>query len=193
MDLGGKINNGVLFQNIKYLIFTLYQNALRREAQGKYEMASLLLYRILEMLSQSRFWRMGIDTEKVKKEQYNALGINPDSLLRKINNIKKKIGDKPLDALPQEISLIMGYIILGVLDDELIKTDNENMLVGRIKEIKGRVISRNVGIFAHGFKFQDKDSYEKFKYTVTEYLMRYCEVEGIDMDEISKESEFISL
>lgn len=186
-------NKSLLFDNIEYLIFMLYQNALRREQQGKYEMASLLLYRILEMMSQSRLWDRGIDTEKVTEEQYSALGMNPECLLQKVNYIKRKIGEKQLEALPSEISLLMGYIILGIIGDSLVKTENENKLIGRIKEIKGRIISRNNGIFAHGFQFQEKEGYEKFKATVMEYLVKYCEIKSINIDEISKKTEFIKL
>ncbi|SHJ07519.1 TIGR02710 family CRISPR-associated CARF protein [Lutispora thermophila] len=186
-------NKGLLFDNIEYIIFMLYQNALRREQQGKYEMASLLLYRILEMMSQSRLWERGIDTEKITEEQYSALGMNPEDLLQKVNYIKRKIGEKQLEALPSEISLLMGYIILGIIRDSLIETENENKLIGKIKEIKGKVISRNNGIFAHGFQFQEKEGYEKFKETVVEYMKKYCETKSISFDEISKELEFIRL
>ncbi|NLM44913.1 MAG: TIGR02710 family CRISPR-associated protein [Clostridiales bacterium] len=186
-------NKRLLFKNIEYLIFMLYQNALRREQQGKYEMASLLLYRILEMMSQSRLWERGIDTEQVTEENYSTLGMEPEVLLQKINYIKKKIEEKPLESLPSEISLLMGYIILGVIRDNLIEAENENKLIRKIRELKGKVISRNNGIFAHGFQFQEKESYEKFKITVMEYLIRYCHIQSINMDEILKEMEFIKL
>jgi len=194
IDLKNKNGNkDLLFSNIEYLIFTLYQNALRRERQGKYEMASLLLYRILEMMSQSRLWEKGIDTKIVTEEHYSALGMNPEVLLQKVNYIKKKIGEELLEVLPSEISLLLGYIILSIIGDRLIEADNEKRLIGKIKEIKGKIISRNNGIFAHGFQFQEKEDYEKFKSTVMEYLMRYCQIQSINMDEISNETEFIKL
>ena len=39
-------DKSIIFNNIGYLIANLYHNAMRREKQEKYEMASLLLYRI---------------------------------------------------------------------------------------------------------------------------------------------------
>ena len=66
-------------------------------------------------------------------------------------------------------------------------------MIRKIRELKGKVISRNNGIFAHGFQFQEKESYEKFKITVMEYLIRYCHIQSINMDEILKEMEFIKL
>ncbi len=42
------------------LALTLYQNARTREMQEKYDMATLLLYRLLEMMSQRRLIRYGI-------------------------------------------------------------------------------------------------------------------------------------
>lgn len=194
MNLGSKdISKKKLYNNIRYMIFTLYQNALRREAQGKYEMASLLLYRILEMISQSRFWERGIDTEKVTEQQYNTLGIDPGELLQRINAIKKKMGEGRMVSLPEEISLVNGYIILGVLSDGLMETKNENMLAGKLKEIRGKARSRNISIFAHGFQFQEKDVYESFKFMVLEYVKKYCEIENINFAKILEEAQYIAL
>lgn len=189
----GDINKNLLFENISYLIFSLYQNALRREAQGKYEMASLLLYRILEMISQSRFWEKGIDTEKITEEQYNALGISPVDLLQRINDIKKKIKEKQMNSLPEKISLINGYIILGVSGDELIKPKRKGDLSDIIKELRGKVSSRNLSIFAHGFQFQQRDCYDKFKETVREYIDRFCQIHCIGIENMIEEAGFIIL
>ncbi len=39
---------------ITSLMFTMYENALRREKEEKYDMATLLFYRLLEMIEQRR-------------------------------------------------------------------------------------------------------------------------------------------
>lgn len=45
------------------LLGSLYANALRREAQGRYDVAALLLYRCLELMSQRRLAGLGIDAD----------------------------------------------------------------------------------------------------------------------------------
>lgn len=46
------------------LLGSLYANALRREEQGRYDVAALLLYRCLELMSQRRLAARGIDADK---------------------------------------------------------------------------------------------------------------------------------
>ena len=48
-------------QRIHSLMFTMFQNALTREAQQKYDMATLLFYRLLEMIEQRRLVSYDID------------------------------------------------------------------------------------------------------------------------------------
>ncbi len=50
------------------LMFTLYQNAFVREKQEKYDMATLLLYRLLEMIEQKRLSNYGLNVSKMKYE-----------------------------------------------------------------------------------------------------------------------------
>lgn len=52
---------------------SLYQNAVRREAQGRYDVAALLLYRCLELMSQRRLALLGIDTAPSKGR---AIGVS---------------------------------------------------------------------------------------------------------------------
>lgn len=46
------------------LMFTMQTNALIREAQKKYDSATLLLYRLLEMIEQRRLSHYNIDVSK---------------------------------------------------------------------------------------------------------------------------------
>jgi CRISPR-associated protein (TIGR02710 family) len=53
---------------------SLYQNALRREQQGRYDIAALLLYRCLELMSQRRLALLGIDTAPAKGK--SSIGVS---------------------------------------------------------------------------------------------------------------------
>ena len=50
---------------IAALMFTMYQNALIREDQEKYDMSTLLFYRLLEMIEQRRLARYGLYVSKM--------------------------------------------------------------------------------------------------------------------------------
>ena len=47
------------------LMFTMYSNAMLREKQEKYDMATLLLYRLLEMIEQRRLAAYGLYVSKM--------------------------------------------------------------------------------------------------------------------------------
>lgn len=55
------------------LMFTMLQNAAIREEQEKYDMATLLLYRLLEMIEQCRFSRYNLYVSKM-----DYINIKPD-------------------------------------------------------------------------------------------------------------------
>lgn len=186
-----KADKKIAFENISYLMINLYNNALRREKQEKYEMASLLLYRVLEMIEQKRLWNYRLD---VSEPEYNKLQISPDELLVRINKIRSKMkGFDPLKELDDKISLLSGYTILAALGDEIIKTNKpgkENIL---LMEIRMKVETRNKSIFAHGFEFINRDMYLDFKFLVEEYLNKFYDIEGIAKEELVKSMSFIEL
>ncbi|NOK59510.1 MAG: hypothetical protein GFH27_549285n34 [Chloroflexi bacterium AL-W] len=52
------------------LLGSLYANAVRREKQGRYDFAALLLYRCLELMSQRRLASHGVDADKQRIKLY---------------------------------------------------------------------------------------------------------------------------
>lgn len=52
-------------------MFTMYENALRREKEEKYDMATLLFYRLLEMIEQRRLMNYDIFISRPEYETVN--------------------------------------------------------------------------------------------------------------------------
>ena len=178
------------FKNINYLIFNMYGNALRREKQKKYEMATLLLYRVLESISQKRLYNYGIRTSK---PNYEKLEISKEGLLESINILRTKMKLNKLATLDGKVSLFLGYSILAALEDDLIKTTNKGMEYKSLCKINSKVEIRNKSIFAHGYEFISKEKYLDFKNLVKEYIKQYCLIEMVDEKEIMDSIEFIEI
>ncbi|MBO8159678.1 TIGR02710 family CRISPR-associated CARF protein [Thermosyntropha sp.] len=146
------------------LLMTIYTNALRREKQGKLDMAALLLYRILEMVSQfTLLLNYGLDTAH---PDYSKLPVAESELLALFTEEYRRLGLRQPSELPLQISLMQGYILLKVLNDPL--TSNLDL-----RALSGQSEIRNNTIFAHGFSFIRKESYQKFKSMVQECLARF--------------------
>ena len=169
------------------LIFSMYQNAAVRESQEKYDMAALLFYRQLEMIMQSRLVRYNLYASRM---DYGDIRIpsgvkNPpkdlEDLKTRFADIKKTVFGRPGSRfLPDQISLLEGYILLLALDDDISKSpDGRNVeLISRIRHM---VYLRNNSIFAHGLGPVGKQNYEIFRNFVIDMLGKFCGLEGIPM------------
>ena len=70
-------------------MFTMYQNAMIREYQGKYDMATLLLYRLLEMIEQRR---LSLYALFVSRMDYSQMIVNGKQITEeKFQTIKNKV------------------------------------------------------------------------------------------------------
>ena len=179
-----------------HFAFMLYHSALRREAQGKLDMACLILYRLLEWIGQYHLAKYDIDTSQ---PNYSKTGVDEAELLcqykaKKKNAYKsaKKKLDSPPTALPiDKIALADGFHILDALDDEIV-TQNPVLRWGRFL---GRLEVRNQSIFAHGLKRINKDDFEGFKSLVEELFKKaqeIAEIDTTDADVFKKQHKFIS-
>jgi len=117
---------------IHALMFTMYKNSSIREKQEKYDMATLLLYRLLEMIMQRRLSHYGLFASKMdytnmkipESSQSDLKGLAHSEMLNglrgKVLNIKSKVfGRGGSRFLPEQVALLDGYIILLALDDEI--------------------------------------------------------------------------
>ncbi len=174
---------------LETLLFTVYHCSLRRALQGKWDNASLLLYRLLEIMAQRRLAVKGLDTAA---PDYSLLSnSSKDDLLTDFNDIRIRLKMGTLGELPSPIGLMEGYMLLEVLGDPFCLENSE----GTGKKIHWRKFlnenkKRNYSILAHGFIFVSEDQYDNFKATVDQLLKQFCLIEGIEFAVGLKEYAF---
>lgn len=173
-----------------HFAFTLYHNALRREAQGKLDMACLILYRLLEWIGQYRLALYDIDT---RQPNYSnpKLGMHQDKLFEGYIKTRKNVFARlkqpyqEISTFPDRIGLLDGYFILAALEDEIVKDLNWSELWSRIQ-------TRNQGIFAHGMGKVEQKDFKAFKSTVKEIFKKAQDLENIDADAFDEQHKFIT-
>ena len=114
------------------LMFTMYMSALIREKQEKYDMATLLMYRLLEMVEQRRIATYGLYIskmvyEKVEFRDAEQLAMNEwdgpqkrEWLKTEVFEIRKKLFPRTENKfLPDQISLLDGFTLLAALKDPI--------------------------------------------------------------------------
>lgn len=196
-----------VLSQLKYIIplmFTMQTNALIREAQEKYDSATLLLYRLLEMIEQRRLSCYGIDVSKADfmNIKYNTEQLHEIENLskekkfewykEKVIFIKTKVfGKCNNNYMPEQISLLDGFIHLTALNDGIMATNNGDY-IGKLKRLRAVVYLRNNSIFAHGFSPVSKNDYNKFKEFVIELFKQLCELEKIDYKAYCKKMQWIN-
>ena len=168
-----------------HFAFMLYHSALRRENQGKLDMACLLLYRLLEWIGQHRLAQYGIDSSQ---PDYSQPDLNKVDLLDKYKTKREDLYKKDkrnIESLPSPIALIDGFLVLNALSDQIVEGLNWHAL-------RGQVEMRNKNIFAHGINKISPDNYEKFKSTVEERFEKAQEIADIDADAFNEQHRFIA-
>lgn len=180
------------------LMFTMFQNARVREKQEKYDMASLLLYRLLEMIEQrrlaeynlyvSRMDYANLDYKRVKLEG----AVDEKRISDNMNKIREELFGKQFNRfLPTQISLLEGYMLLLAMGDEISRKEN-----GRhfdfLKKLRSMVYLRNNSIFAHGLGPVGVTDYTRFRNFVIEVFEKYCSLEEIDFAQYSEDVRWYS-
>ena len=200
-------NQFAVIENIDYIIplmFTMQTNALIREKQEKYDSATLLLYRLLEMIGQRRLAIYGIDVAKAdysnikydsKKLPKIAKAAKEDRLelyREEVVGIKEQIfGSCKNRYLSEQISLLEGFIYLAALKDEIMTVDGMDA-INKLKHLRSVVYLRNNSIFAHGFTPVNKTNYLKFKDFVLKLFEQLCDIEGIDYEDYTGKMTWIN-
>lgn len=177
------------------LMFTMYQNARTREKQGKLDMATLLFYRLLEMVEQRRlshynlyvsamdYSKMRCEGKRLEKYQDKSVPEKIDILREDVDVIKKELfGRSGSSYLPDQVSLLEGFIILYAFQDPIVyKNADDKMIL--LKQIRSKVFLRNNSIFAHGLGPVRESDFEKFRIFVCEIFKRFCKIEQIDFND----------
>ena len=167
------------------LLFSIYTNALRRSYEGKYDVAILLLYRILELIAQVRLASYGFS---VSFPDYSKLPVGGNELLEKMNeNIKPFRNFREYVELPRNnIALFDAYVLMKSIEDELMKNINLGLIYSKVQV-------RNKSIFAHGFGVLSDKDFNDFHETVKKILIRFCEIERIEFEKVCKDYKFVLL
>ena len=186
------------------LIFTMYGNAMLREKQEKYDMATLLLYRVLEMIEQRRLALYNLYVSDVrysaiqyrKERNRDYLMVPAEERLAKLKatvyQIKQAMfGKESSMYLPDRISLLDGFIILLDLNDEISMMSN-GQTINKLKRIRSMVYLRNNSIFAHGLGPVSFEDYCRFRDFVTDMLKEFCEIEEIDFLRHCERTAFVT-
>lgn len=187
------------------LALTLYQNAKTRERQEKFDMATLLLYRLLEMISQRRLIRYGVFASRpdYRLMKYNLTKYpelrdksseeRMEWFTERYRNISETVFRKESDRLlPSPIASLDGFILLAALGDPLVGGGKLAEAVVKIKRIRSMVYLRNNSIFAHGLGPVDHKDYYKFRSFVFDMFRQFCQIERIDLSEAERYVSWIN-
>lgn len=162
-----------------HLIIDIFCNGERRSEQKKYEDAVSRLYRIIELISQHRLAKIGIDT---RSPDYSKIDVERvKKCMKHVYGVRK--------ILPQEISLMDGHIILFAINDDIWKDKK----MKELKEFRAAIKLRDYSFIAHGIQFVSKDVYEKLKGFTQDLLKTLCKIYGKDFDSLIKNHEFLKL
>ena len=198
-ELVGQKRNAEILQKKEFIIplmFTIYQDAVVREFQEKYDMATLLFYRLLEMIEQRR---LSLYSLFVSKMDYSKMVVNGKAVTEeqfqmiksKAVGLKKELFGKCSSSyLPEQISLLEGFILLAALEDPIIFDDR--MGVPMLRRIRAMVFLRNNSIFAHGLAPVDISDYRKFSQFVIELFQNFCKLEQIEFNRYKKLFQWLS-
>ncbi len=147
------------------LLGTLYANAQRREAQGRYDVAALFSYRCLELMSQHRLATWGLLTDQ---PDYRPLRRRIPDLDDRYRGVEERIFDysRGLPHWKSGISLFNGYMLLDALHDPLVQGV-------ALEQIRERTRARNQSMLAHGFRLITSAEYEPFRAVVEDILDRF--------------------
>lgn len=204
-DLIRAKKNMDILQEKEYIIplmFTMYANAGIREKQQKYDMATLLLYRLLEMIEQRRLsvYHIYVSDAKYNEIHYNLKrqpelkGLDSAGQLRRLKetvvSIRKELFRGNVSSyLSEQISLLDGFILLLALNDEISET-RSGKPVDKLKRIRAMVYLRNNSIFAHGLGPVAVEDFTKFRDFVEEMFREFCQIEQIDFESYVRDMEW---
>lgn len=198
-ELTREKRNAEILKKKEYIIplmFTMYQNAMIREQQEKYDMATLLLYRLLEMIEQRR---LSLYSLFVSKMDYTKMTIGGKPItqneLQEIKNrvaeLKKELfGKCSTTYLPEQVSLLEGFLLLAAFGDPIVSEGQKG--IAALKRIRAMVYLRNNSIFAHGLAPVALEDYRKFSQFVIELFQSFCGLDNICFEEYKKQFHWLS-
>jgi hypothetical protein len=156
------------------------------------------MYRLLEMIEQRRLIHYNLYASRM---DYSALAYSKVKMegkvdLERIRDNMNAIRDQMFGRqynrfLPDQITLLDGYMLLLAMGDDICKMPDGRDIVF-IKKLRQMVYLRNNSIFAHGLGPVGKADYMKFRDFVIDVLAKYCSLEGISMKQYSDDVQWVS-
>lgn len=187
------------------LMLTMHLNAKTRESQQKYDMATLLTYRLLEMIEQRRLSKYNLFVSDMKYEDVHPHKTRNAELLplsgkermewlrSEVYVIRQELFKGHIsEYLPNPVSLLDGFIILAALADPIFQADR-HARIATLKQMRSKVYLRNNSIFAHGLGPVPKGDYEKFRDFVEAIFDRFCQIEKVSLEEMASVYSWIPL
>lgn len=187
------------------LMFTMWMNAMTREWQHKYDMATLLLYRLLEMIEQKRLSGYRLFVADMKYDQVNieksrlteVAKMKADErvewLRREVHDIRSELFKTKVSGyLPNPVSLLDGFVILSALHDPIVY-DSDKTRINVLRQMRAKVFLRNNSIFAHGLGPVSEEDYKKFRDFVIGMFKKFCDIEHISYEEYAGVFAWVSL
>lgn len=136
---------------VEKMLLTLIAQEERYAENQQYNQAVILLYRILELIAQYSLAKQGINFNDVSKEIRDKFRDKFKDLTKKIFQAESEISTK--------ISLVQSYILLFLLQDAILRDENEKFL----KDLRENTNTRNLLWLEHGNKHAKKEEYLNFR------------------------------
>ena len=166
-----------------HLAFTLYHKALRLAEQEKFDIACLILYRLLEWIGQHRLAKYDIDT---REPDYSKSKCDETQLLARYQEKRKEVyGSTDRSDLPAStITLVDGFLVLHALEDDIVCDLDWG-------KFRNQIETRNQSIYVHGWSVIDNRRFEAFKKTALELFRKAQKLADINADTFEEQHKFI--
>lgn len=162
---------------VLWLLASLELMQSRFAEAGNFTAAGLLCYRSLEVTSQHRLATYRFDSLAAN---YPALPVPQDVLQdaytaawQKVASKKQAASPRPLPPQGQPVPLFESYLLLGALEDPLVKA-----LVHRQNDLMGLAELRNQSLWIHGYKPISEKAYRKLASLLSPLHEALLQLEG---------------
>lgn len=157
----------------------IYENALRRLEEGKYDDCVARLYRTVEFISQYRLRKYGLDSSNIDVQRVLALG-EERGCRERVARVCKERGIEAKG----KVGLRDGFALLLALGDEL------GAVFDGDKRLKELLEARNMSILAHKFIPVKKRVAEELSERTLELLERLFKEEGKSLNRYRQMARF---
>lgn len=146
---------------VKNILLTLLAQSERFSENKQYDLATILLYRILELIVQYRLAKNEINTANISEKTRKEYNEEYKKITKEFFRAESEI--------PDRIGLIPGWILLYCLKDELLKKEE----IGFLKGLRKYTEPRNQLWLEHANKTTSEGEYKNFrKYVIGVWLRK---------------------